>query len=89
MIEARIVEASDTFGRSLGVRLGGTDLRANRGGTGGYNIGGGNSVAFGTSYSNAVASSGAGGADTRQAVGRDVPWHTREELALYMAEKGA
>ena len=32
MIEARIVEASDTFGRSLGVRLGGTDLRANRGG---------------------------------------------------------
>ncbi|MBO1006249.1 MULTISPECIES: type IV pilus secretin family protein [Acidovorax] len=62
MIEARIVEASDTFGRSLGVRLGGTDLRANRGGTGGYNIGGGNSVAFGTSYSNAVASSGAGGA---------------------------
>jgi len=62
MIEARIVEASDTFGRSLGVRLGATDLRANRGGTGGYNIGGGNSVAFGTSYSNAVASSGAGGA---------------------------
>ncbi|MBV7453244.1 type IV pilus secretin PilQ [Acidovorax sp. sif1233] len=61
MIEARIVEASDTFGRSLGVRLGGTDLRANRGGTGGYNLGGGNSVAFGTSYSNAVASSGAGG----------------------------
>jgi type IV pilus assembly protein PilQ len=61
MIEARIVEASDTFGRSLGVRLGGTDLRANRGGTGGYNIGGGNSLAFGTSYNNAVASSGAGG----------------------------
>jgi type IV pilus assembly protein PilQ len=62
MIEARIVEASDTFGRSLGVRLGGTDLRASRGGTGGYNLGGGNSVAFGTSYSNAVSSSGAGGA---------------------------
>ena len=61
MIEARIVEASDTFGRSLGVRLGATDLRANRGGTGGYSMGGGNSIAFGTSYSNAVASSGAGG----------------------------
>lgn len=61
MIEARIVEASDTFGRSLGVRLGGTDLRANRGGSGGYNLGGGNSVAFGTSYSNAVSSSGASG----------------------------
>jgi type IV pilus assembly protein PilQ len=62
MIEARIVEASDTFGRSLGVRLGGTDLRANRGGSGGYNLGGGNSLVFGTSYNNAVSSSGAGGA---------------------------
>ena len=61
MIEARIVEASDTFGRSLGVRLGGTDLRANRGGDGGYGIGGGNRIGFGTSYSNAVATSGAGG----------------------------
>ena len=61
LIEARIVEARDTFGRSLGVRLGATDLRANRGGDGGYGIGGDNRVAFGTSYSNAVASSGAGG----------------------------
>lgn len=61
MIEARIVEASDTFGRSLGVRLGGTDLRANRGGTGGYTAGN-SAIAFGTSYNNAVASSGAGGA---------------------------
>ena len=61
LIEARIVEARDTFGRSLGVRLGGTDLRANRGGDGGYSVGGNNRVAFGTSYSNAVASSGAGG----------------------------
>jgi type IV pilus assembly protein PilQ len=62
MIEARIVEASDTFGRSLGVRLGATDLRANRGGTGGYALSGDNRVAFGTGYSNAVASTGAGGA---------------------------
>jgi len=61
LIEARIVEASDTFGRSLGVRLGATDLRANRGGDGGYGIGGGNRIGFGTSYSNAVASTGAGG----------------------------
>ncbi|MFN7153546.1 MAG: type IV pilus secretin PilQ [Acidovorax sp.] len=62
MIEARIVEASDTFGRSLGVRLGATDMRASRGGDGGYGIGGGNRVAFGTSYSNAVATTSAGGA---------------------------
>lgn len=61
LIEARIVEARDSFGRSLGVRLGGTDLRANRNGDGGYGIGGNNRVAFGTSYNNAVASSGAGG----------------------------
>lgn len=61
LIEARIVEARDSFGRSLGVRLGGTDLRANRGGDGGYGIGGNNRLAFGSSYSDAVASSGAGG----------------------------
>ena len=60
-IEARIVIATDTFGKSLGVRLGGADLRAQQGGTGGYSLGSGNSVAFGTSYANAVASSGAGG----------------------------
>ena len=32
MIEARIVEADDNFSRSLGVRLGGSDLRGVRGG---------------------------------------------------------
>ena len=61
LIEARIVEASDTFGKSLGVKLGGGDLRAQRGGDGGYQISGNNRVALGTSYSNAVSSSGAGG----------------------------
>lgn len=61
LIEARIVEARDSFGRSLGVRLGGSDLRANRGGDGGYSLGNNNRVAFGSSYANAVASSGAGG----------------------------
>jgi type IV pilus assembly protein PilQ len=61
LIEARIVEASDTFGKSLGVKLGGSDLRAQRGGDGGYSISGDNRVAFGTNYGNAVATSGAGG----------------------------
>ena len=61
LIEARIVEATDTFGKSLGVKLGGSDLRANRGGDGGYQVDGNNRVAFGTSYGNAVSSSGAGG----------------------------
>ncbi|PWW48535.1 type IV pilus secretin family protein [Melaminivora alkalimesophila] len=62
MIEARIVEARDTFGRSLGVRLGGGDLRAQRGGDGGYAIGGGNRLAIGTDYGNATGSSGFGSA---------------------------
>lgn len=60
MIEARIVEARDTFGRSLGVKLGGGDLRAQNGGDGGYSIGGNNRVAFGTSYANATSSAGYG-----------------------------
>ncbi len=38
VIEARIVEAADTFGRSLGVRLGATDLRSQNGGDGGYRL---------------------------------------------------
>jgi type IV pilus assembly protein PilQ len=50
LIEARIVEADDTFGRSLGVKLGGTDLRGIRGGTPGYNVGGTNYVAVGGNY---------------------------------------
>jgi type IV pilus assembly protein PilQ len=55
LIEARIVEASDTFGKSLGVRLGGSDLRGVRGGDPGYSITGNNRAAFGGSY-NAVSS---------------------------------
>jgi type IV pilus assembly protein PilQ len=50
LIEARIVEASDSFGKTLGVRLGGSDLRGVRGGDAGYGVGGGNRVAIGGSY---------------------------------------
>jgi type IV pilus assembly protein PilQ len=51
LIEARIVEAGDSFGRSLGVRLGGSDLRGIRGGDPGYSVGSnGNRVAFGGTY---------------------------------------
>ena len=52
LIEARIVEAEDSFGRSLGVKLGGTDLRGLRGGIPGYGIGGNNYVTIGGNYSN-------------------------------------
>ena len=61
MIEVRIVEATDNFGKSLGVKFGGTDQRANKGGDGGYQISGNNRIAFGASYSDAVAASGGGG----------------------------
>lgn len=53
LIEARIVEADDKFGRALGVKLGGSDLRGLRNGTPGYSVGGGNSVTIGGNY-NAV-----------------------------------
>ncbi len=52
LIEARIVEADERFGRSLGVRLGGSDLRGVRGGQPGYPValGGQSRVAVGGSY---------------------------------------
>jgi type IV pilus assembly protein PilQ len=52
LIEARIVEASDSFGKSLGVRLGGSDLRGIRGGDAGYAVGGNgsNRIALGGTY---------------------------------------
>jgi type IV pilus assembly protein PilQ len=61
LIEARIVEASDTFSRSLGVKLGSSDLRTQQGGTSGYSVGGSNRVAVGTTYNNVVATTGQGG----------------------------
>ena len=50
LIEARIVEASDSFGKSLGVRLGGSDLRGLRGGDPGYSVAGANRLAIGGTY---------------------------------------
>ena len=64
LIEARIVEADDRFGRSLGVKLGAQDLRGLQGGIPGYNVGGNNYVTIGGNY-NAV------GAQTRQGVAQN------------------
>ena len=47
LIESRIVIADDTFGRSLGVKLGLADLRGVRGGISGYNAGGNNYASIG------------------------------------------
>ncbi|MCX7663194.1 MAG: type IV pilus secretin PilQ [Tepidimonas fonticaldi] len=58
MIQARLVEAREGFGRALGVRLGGADLRTIRGGDAGYGIGGGTRVALGGSYDAITATTG-------------------------------
>jgi type IV pilus assembly protein PilQ len=50
LIEARIVEADDRFGRSLGVKLGSQDLRGVQGGIPGYNVTGNNYVTAGGNY---------------------------------------
>jgi len=70
LIEARIVEASDTFGKSLGVRLGGQDLRGIRGGEPGVPLGGNNRIGLGASYNALTGTTGetspaGAGADTR------------------------
>jgi type IV pilus assembly protein PilQ len=53
LIEARIVEADDKFGRALGVKLGSQDLRGVQGGIPGFNVGGNNYITMGGNY-NAV-----------------------------------
>ncbi|WP_449370268.1 type IV pilus secretin PilQ [Thiomonas sp.] len=50
MIEARIVEASDQFGRSLGVKLGYYDARGIQGGVPGFNLGGNTNATFTGNY---------------------------------------
>jgi type IV pilus assembly protein PilQ len=65
LIEARIVIADDSFGSSLGVRLGASDLRGLRGGVSGYKVGGDNRVTVGGNL-NAI------GAQTRQTTATNV-----------------
>ena len=72
LIEARIVEADDTFGRTLGVKLGASDLRGIQGGIPGRQLGssgqyvtiGGNAVAVG----NQTLQSGLTGTEATTAV---------------------
>jgi type IV pilus assembly protein PilQ len=65
LIEARIVEADDTFSRNLGAKLGFNDNRFNRGGDAGYQVSGntralvtGNYLGAGESTGQAVLTSG-------------------------------
>jgi len=50
LIEARIVEADDRFGRALGVKLGANDMRGLQGGVPGFSLGGNNQAAIGGNY---------------------------------------
>ncbi len=56
LIEARIVEADDSFGRALGVKLGFNDLRAPPG----VSLGGGNRAAIGSNYASVGSITGQG-----------------------------
>jgi type IV pilus assembly protein PilQ len=75
LIEARIVIADDKFGRTLGVKLGGADLRGIRGGIPGYNVGGNNQVAVGGNM-NAI------GAETGQTTATSVPFNDTQFVSL-------
>ncbi len=75
LIEARIVIADDNFGRSLGAKLGATDLRGLRGGVPGWSVGGNNRVTVGGNMS-------AIGAQTRQADVNDVDFSNTTFLSL-------
>jgi type IV pilus assembly protein PilQ len=61
LIEARIVEASDTFGKSLGVRLGGRPITLN----------GGQNATFGSSYTSGANSTTGGDFINLPAVGQN------------------
>ena len=55
LIESRLVVADESFGRSLGIRLGAADLRAQQGGIPGYRVSGNTRVSVGGNI-NAVGS---------------------------------
>jgi type IV pilus assembly protein PilQ len=75
LIEARIVVADDSFGSSLGAKLGATDLRGFRGGVPGWSVGGNNRVSIGGNI-NAV------GAQTRQVDVDDVDFGDTTFISL-------
>jgi type IV pilus assembly protein PilQ len=75
LIEARIVEADDKFGKAIGVKLGGADLRGLQGGLPGYGVGGNNRLVLGGNM-NAI------GAQTRQTTATTVPFSDTQFINL-------
>ena len=67
LIEARIVEADDTFSRNLGAKLGFTDLRsvaANASPRGGYGVAGDTRAFIGNNYNGVATATGQSGSGT-------------------------
>ena len=64
LIEARIVEADDKFGRSLGVKLGASDVATASPNNSGFSVGGSNRVVFGGNYNAVGTQSGQSGASS-------------------------
>ncbi len=81
LIEARIVEADDTFGKSLGVKLGATDLRGVRGGIPGYSLGGNTRATIGGNM-NAI------GFQTQQTAGTTLPLNDSQFVNLPATPQG-
>ncbi|MBV8604738.1 MAG: type IV pilus secretin PilQ [Pelomonas sp.] len=82
-IEVRIVEASDSFGRSLGIKLGTSDLRGQQGGVPGFHVGGSNYISVGGTYDGVAnqtlqGSSGATGYSNTQFV--NLPANTTSDV---------
>ena len=82
LIEARVIEAEDTFGRSLGVRLGAADLRGVRGGLPGYSVSGDNRITIGGNM-NAI------GAQTVQTTATNVPFNDTQFVSLPASKPGS
>jgi type IV pilus assembly protein PilQ len=81
LIEARIVEADDKFGRSLGVKLGGADLRGVRGGVPGVQVAGDTRATIGGNL-NAI------GAQTQQTSIGSVPFSDTQFVNLPAVGQG-
>jgi type IV pilus assembly protein PilQ len=62
LIEARLVQASDSFSRNLGAKLGFSDLRTLRGGDSGYQVNGNNRIAIGGNMNGVTTTTGQNGA---------------------------
>jgi type IV pilus assembly protein PilQ len=58
LVEARLVEANDSFSRTLGAKLGVTDLRGIRGGDAGYQLSGNTRAAVGGNFTGVAETTG-------------------------------